>query len=510
MSTCSSMRRVARPMVAAVAAAILSVPALWAQPPGADWRDYLGGPDSAHFSPLKQIDRGSAGKLQVAWAFPTQDNGTYVFSPLVVDNVAYVIAKSGSIVALDAATGKEIWTHAFERPAGAPVGQGRGGAAAAPAARFGGGAAGARGLNYWESKDRSDRRILLSVYNQLQEIDARTGKFVESFGDHGYVDLRVGLGRDLQTVRQVQSRTPGRVFENLIILGSAPGEAYISPPGFLRAYDVLTGKLVWTFHTVPQPGEPGYETWPKDAWKYIGGVNTWGEITVDEKRGIAYFPLGSPTYDFYGADRKGDGIYGNCLLALDARTGKYLWHFQLVHHDLWDYDAAAAPQLVTVRQNGKTIDAVAQATKQGFLFVFDRVSGKPLWPIEERKVPTSNTPGEAASPTQPFPTAPPPHGRQRFTAEDLDPYYLTPEERATFKDRLASARNEGLFTPGWVSRRRWRCRGTTADPSSSPLPPTRPTASCMWSPRTSLPSSNWWIIPALPPQPLPQGAAAGM
>jgi quinoprotein glucose dehydrogenase len=439
MSIFRTRHLVSRPMVAAAAAAILSVSAPWAQRPGADWRDYLGGPDSAHFSPLKQIDRTNAGKLQVAWTFPTADDRTYVFAPLVVDNIAYVVAKSGNLVALDAGTGKEIWTFAFDR---APAG-----GAPNPAARFGGGASGARGLNYWESKDRSDRRILLPVFNQLQAIDARTGKLIESFGDRGHVDLRPGLGRDPQTIRQAQSRTPGRVFENLIILGSAPGEGYISAPGFLRAYDVVTGKPVWTFHTLPQPGEPGYETWPKDAWKYIGGVNAWGEITLDEKRGIAYFPLGSPTYDFYGADRKGDGLYGNCLLALDARTGKHLWHFQMVHHDLWDYDAAAAPQLVTVKQGGKTIDAVAQATKQGFLFVFDRVSGKPLWPIEERKVPRSDVPGESASATQPFPTAPPPHARQKFTAEDLDPYYLTPEQRANFKDRLASARNEGLFTP---------------------------------------------------------------
>jgi len=445
MYTSSVNRLAVCPVIASLAAATLGVSALWAQRLGNDWRDYLGGPDSAHYSPLKQIDRTNAGKLEVAWTYQTQENGTYIFNPLVVANVAYVIAKGGNLVALDAATGKELWTHTFEAPSGAP-GRGRAGAAT-PAARFGGGAAGARGLNYWESKDRSDRRILLPVYNQLQEIDARTGKLIQSFGDNGYVDLRVGLGREPGTVRQVQSRTPGRVFENLIILGSAPGEAYISPPGFLRAYDVLTGKLVWTFHTVPQPGEPQYDTWPKDAYKYIGGVNTWGEISVDEKRGIAYFPLGSPTYDFYGADRKGNGLYGNCLLALDARTGKYLWHFQLVHHDLWDYDAAAAPQLITVRQNGKTIDAVAQATKQGFLFAFDRVTGKPLWPVEERKVPISNTPGEAASPTQPYPTVLPPYGRQRFTVEDLDPYYLTHEERAKFKDRLLTARNEGLFTP---------------------------------------------------------------
>jgi len=426
------------------AASFFGIPALWAQTAASDWRDYLGGPDSAHYSPLKQIDRGNAGKLQVAWTFQTQDNLSYVFNPLVVDNTAYVIAKSGNLVALDAATGKEIWTHTFERPS--PP-SGASGAPRAGIFRFGGAMAGARGLNYWESKDHSDRRILVAVYNQLQEIDARTGKLIESFGNKGYVDLRVGLGRDPATIRQIQSRTPGRVFENLILLGSAPGEGYISPPGDLRAYDILSGKLVWTFHTVPRPGEPGYDTWPKDAWKYIGGVNTWGEASIDEKRGIAYFPLGSPTYDFYGADRKGNGLYGNCLLALDARTGKHLWHFQVVHHDLWDYDAAAAPQLITVKQNGKAIDAVAQATKQGFLFAFDRVTGKPLWPIEERPVPGSAVPGEAPSPTQPYPTAPPPHGRQRFTVDDLDPYYLSPEERAEMKDRLLSARNEGLFTP---------------------------------------------------------------
>ena len=444
-----------------LAAATLGISALGAQSPATDWRDYLGGPDSAHYTPLKQIDPSNAGKLQVAWTFPTQDNSDYVFNPLVVDNTAYVLAKSGSLVAVDAASGKELWTHSFAPPAAAAA-PGGGAASAAPAnvagrgpgagaavgGGRGGGAGGARGLNYWESKDQSDRRIILTISNRLQEIDARTGKSIETFGDQGGVDLRVGLGRDLQTVRQVQSRTPGRVFENLIILGSAPGEGYISPPGDLRAYDVLTGKQAWQFHTVPHPGEPYYDTWPKDAWKYIGGTNTWGEITVDAKRGIAYFPLGSPTYDFYGADRKGDGVYGNCLLALDARTGKYLWHFQLVHHDLWDYDAAAAPQLVTVQQNGRTIDAVAQATKFGFLYVFDRVTGKPLWPIEERKVPASDMPGETTSPTQPFPTAPPAYGRQRYTAADIDPYYLTPEERDLMKDRLAKAQNTGLFTPG--------------------------------------------------------------
>jgi len=204
---------------------------------------------------------------------------------------------------------------------------------------------------------------------------------------------------------------------------------------------------VWIFHTVPHPGEFGYDTWPKDAWKYIGGTNTWGEITIDEKRGIAYFPLGSPTYDFYGADRKGAGLFGDCLLALDVRTGKYLWHYQFVHHDLWDYDATSAPQLITVTHNGKTVDAVAEASKQGFLYVFDRVTGKPLWPIVERPVQQSDVPGEWSWPTQPFPTAPPPFARQKFTANDLDSFFLSPEQREEWKARLLSDRNGGLFTP---------------------------------------------------------------
>jgi quinoprotein glucose dehydrogenase len=365
----------------------MAAASLWAQSPRTDWRGYLGAPDSSHFSPLKQIGPGNVSKLEVAWSYEAGESGSYVYAPLVVDNVAFVIAKGGSIVALDAATGKEIWTHSFAPGAAQASAPGEGPAGAAPGRALGGGAGGARGLNYWESKDRSDRRILIAISNQLQELDARTGKLIQSFGNNGYVDLRVGLGRDPQTIRAAQSRTPGRVFENLVILGSAPGESYVSPPGFLRAYDVLTGKLIWTFHTVPQPGEPGHETWPKDAHKYIGGTNAWGEITLDEKRGIAFFPLGSPTYDFYGGDRKGDGLYGNCLLALDARTGKHLWHFQMVHHDLWDYDAAAAPQLITVKHNGRTIDAVAQATKQGFLFAFDRVTGKPLWPIKSARCP---------------------------------------------------------------------------------------------------------------------------
>ena len=209
---------------------------------------------------------------------------------------------------------------------------------------------------------------------------------------------------------------------------------------------------MWTFHTVPHPGEFGYDTWPKDAWKYIGGVNAWGEISVDEKRGIVYFPLGSPTYDLYGADRIGAGLFGDCLLALDARTGKRLWHYQLVHHDLWDYDPTTAPKLMTVRHDGKPVDIVVQATKFGFLYVFNRVTGEPLWPIEERPVPKSDVPGEQSWPTQPFPTKPPPYSRQMLTVNDVNPY-ADEADRARLRDQIAKAHNEGLFTPQSVDAR---------------------------------------------------------
>jgi len=387
------------------------------------WSDYGGGPDSSHFVALDQINKSNVSQLQVAWVYPTGDNHAYLFNPIVVDNVMYVLARNSSLVALDAVTGKEIWIH--ENLPGLT----------------------SRGIAYWESRNRKDRRLIFAINDYLEEIDARTGKSILTFGKNGLVDLRQGLGRDPLTINRIQTDTPGRVFGDLILLGSTPGEAYLAPPGDIRAYNVITGKLVWTFHTIPHPGEFGYETWPKDAWKYSGGANTWGEITVDGKRGIAYFPTGSPTYDYYGADRIGSNLFANSLVALDARTGKRLWHFQLVHHDLWDYDTTAAPQLLTVTHNGKRVDVVAQSSKQGFLYVFDRVTGKPLWPIEERPVPKSLMPGEEAWPTQPFPTAPPPFARQKATADDVNPYILTTDERTAWKKRIAAMRNEGLYTP---------------------------------------------------------------
>lgn len=386
------------------------------------WRDYGGGPDQSKYVDFDQITKENVKDLAVAWFYPTGDNKTYQFNPLVVDNVMYVLAKNNSLVALEASTGKELWIHANLNGI----------------AR--------RGINYWESKDGKDKRLLFQINNYLQAIDAVTGESILTFGDKGLVDLRQGFDRDPKTLARAQSGTPGKIFENLLILGSGTGESYMSTPGYLRAFDVLTGKIVWTFHTIPKPGEFGYDTWPEDAYQYVGGVNVWGEISVDEERGIAYFPLGSPTFDYYGADRKGSNLFGNCILALDARTGKRLWHYQIVHHDLWDYDLTSAPQLVTVDHDGKKIDAVAVATKHGFLFVFDRVSGEPLWPIEERPVPPSHVKGEEAWPTQPFPTVLPPISRQEMTAADLDSVFLTEEEIQMWKTKLDSIQT-GLFVP---------------------------------------------------------------
>jgi quinoprotein glucose dehydrogenase len=386
------------------------------------WTDYGGGADSSKYIEAAEITRANVAQLRRVWTYPMGDEAVYQFNPIVVDRTMYVLARNSSLVALDAISGKEKWIHAGLRGI----------------AR--------RGVNYWESADRSDRRLLFQINDYLQAIDATTGKSILSFGKNGLVDLREGVGRDPSLIGRVQSNTPGRIYRNLILLGSAPGEGYLSPPGTLRAYDVTSGALVWAFHTVPHPGEDGYETWPKDAWKYVGGANTWGEISVDAARGIAYFPTGSATYDYYGADRLGSNLYANSLIALDANTGKRLWHFQVVHHDLWDYDLTAAPQLVTVRHGGRTIDAVAQATKQGFLFVFDRVTGAPLWPIEERPIPKSEMPGEVTWPTQPFPTRPAPFARQSMTESDLTPFFLTPAERAQWIERLRHAKH-GLYAP---------------------------------------------------------------
>ena len=340
------------------------------------WRDYGGSADSAQYSALKQINRSNVSRLKVAWTYPIGDGNKYLFNPLVVDDLMYVLGKGNSIVALNAATGAVVWTHS-----------------PGPGTRV----IVTRGINYWESKDRSDRRVLFAANQLLRAIDARTGKPIATFGNNGTVDLREGLGRDPKSLTVLQSMSPGRVFEDLLILGTATNQGYGSAPGDIRAFDVRTGKVVWTFHTIPHPGEFGYDTWPKDAWQKVGGANVWSEMSVDTERGILYAPTASAKYNFYGADRLGANLFADCLLALNARTGKRLWHFQMVHHDIWDYDDPTAPKLLTVRHEGKNVAAVAQVSKQGWVWVFDRVTGKPLWPIEERPVPATDMPQDKTS-----------------------------------------------------------------------------------------------------------------
>jgi glucose dehydrogenase len=387
------------------------------------WPAYLGGPGSEQYSWLTQINKNNVKNLEVVWTYPTGEKGNYLFNPLVTDGTMYVLAKDNSIVALDAVTGKERWTHPNK------------------------GAVTQRGINYWESKDHSDRRLFYLNAGFLTAIDARTGNTIQSFGDNGRVDIRVGLDRDIDSFQPLQTNNPGRVFENLFIIPlPARGDNYAAVPADVHAYDTRTGKLVWVFHSVPHPGEFGYETWPKDFWKTGGGVHNWNEFSIDDKRGIAYIPFGTGRYDFYGANRHGQNLFGNSVVALDARTGKRLWHFQTVHHDLWDYDLPTAPRLLNVKHDGKTVEAIAQPTKQGFLFVFNRLTGEPLWPVEERPVPKSDVPGEEAWPTQPFPTKPPPFARQSFTEKDINPY-ITEAEQAMMRQEMKVYRNEGIFTP---------------------------------------------------------------
>jgi glucose dehydrogenase len=387
--------------------------------PYTTWRAYSGGADSSQYSALNQINKSNVSQLEVVWTFPI--TGIVIFNPLVVDGVIYLQASGNTLAAVDAATGKEIWRRQMQ------------------------GGIGGRGMNYWESADHSDRRLLFIAGGYLTALTAQTGDPIPGFGDNGRVDLRIALQR--QAAQPLHTGNPGRVFENTIIVSlPAQGAGYDATPADVQAYDVRTGRIQWVFHSIPYPGEYGYDTWPPEAYKKSGGVHNWSELTIDERRGIAFINFGSPRFDFYGGDRRGNNLFGNSLVALDARTGKRLWHYQLVHHDLWDYDLPQAPKLLTIRQNGRTIDVVAQATKQGFLFVFERESGRPIWPIEERPVPPSDVPGEHSSPTQPFPTRPAPFARQTFTENDINPY-LPRTEREALVQRFKFLRNDGLFTP---------------------------------------------------------------
>jgi glucose dehydrogenase len=403
---------------AVVVAAVSSV--LGAAQATREWRDYAGGPDSSRFVAATQITKANVGQLQVAWTFPDGDTD---FNPLVVRDTIYTRARGNTIVAVDAATGTQRW--------------------ASPEIK----AFVIRGINYWESPDGKDRRIFVSTLNRLQAFDASTGQRLTSFGTDGVVDLREGLDRDPAKVQQ-QSRLPGKVFGNLIILGSATNTEYTSAPGDIRAFDVRTGAHVWSFRTIPRKGEFGADTWPENARATVGGANAWAEMSVDPVRGIVYVPTGSGKYNFFGGYRRGDNLFSDSLIALDVKTGARKWHFQTVHHDIWDLDNNSAPQLTTITHGGKKVDIVAMASKTGYLYVFDRATGKPIWPIEERPVPQKTTvPGQYLSPTQPFPTRPEPFARQSFTVDDLNPHILTDEQRAQFRERIQKARNEGPFTP---------------------------------------------------------------
>jgi glucose dehydrogenase len=387
------------------------------------WSQYLGGADSSQYSALDQINKSNVTQLRVVWTYSTADTRSYRFNPLVVDGTMYVLARNNSIVALDPETGSEKWSHRNE------------------------GGVTDRGINYWESADRTDRRLLYLNAGSLKAIDARTGNNIAAFGDNGRVDVRVGLHRDVSRIRPLQTNNPGRIYQNLMIVSlPAGGPGYVASPGDIHAYDVRSGKLEWVFHTVPEKGEVGAETWPEAALENGSGVHNWSELTLDEARGIVYIPTGTARYDFYGGNRHGANLFANSIVALDAKTGKRIWHFQTVHHDLWDYDLANAPKLLTVKHDGRDVDVVAAASKHGFLFVFDRASGRPLWPIEERPVPQSDVPGEQTSPTQPFPTLPPPFARQSFTERDINPY-LSEEAQAKLREKMRGYVNKGLFTP---------------------------------------------------------------
>jgi quinoprotein glucose dehydrogenase len=391
------------------------------------WSVYKADAHSSSYADLEQINKSNVSQLQLAWTFLPEDArgnriGNSECNPIVVDGVMYLTSARHRLYAIDAVTGKARWSHdAFEGGEGGGI---------------------YRGVTYWE--DANDKRILYTAGDQLYALDATTGRPIESFGQGGRVSMNVGLRGD-SSVISVRPTSPGIIFKDLIIMGAEVSELYGAEPGYIRAYDVRSGKLVWTFHTIPHPGEFGYDTWPKDAWKSVGGVNDWSGMSLDADRGIVFLALGSPSYDFYGADRHGQNLFGNSVVALDAATGAYRWHFQTVHHDLWDYDLPAPPNLITIKRDGKMVDAVAQTTKTGFLFVLDRETGKPIFPVEERPVPVSYIPGEQASPTQPFPTQPLPYARQSMKEEDLTSY--SPVAHDSLVARFRRLRNEGLFTP---------------------------------------------------------------
>ena len=381
---------------------------------------YGGGPEQTRYSPLTQINRANVARLAPAWTYDTRETGAMQTQPVVVGDVLYGYTPTHKAFAINAATGAPIWTFDSGIKGSGPN----------------------RGVMYWSSG--GERRVFAAVDNRIYALDAAAGKPIPTFGAAGFIDLRQNLGRDPQT-QGVRLTSPGVVYKDLMIVGGRVGEGLPTSPGDVRAYDVRSGALRWSFHTIPHPGEFGYETWPAHAWEYGGGANSWPGMALDERRGIVYVPTGSAASDFYGADRLGDDLFANSLLALDAATGKRIWHFQVVRHDMWDRDLPSPPTLVTVRRDGRTIDAVAQSTKHGFVFLFDRETGRPLFPIEYRKFPATTVPGEMGNESQPMPARPAPFARQLLTADLLS--NRTPETHQWAFEQFKTFVSAGQFVP---------------------------------------------------------------
>lgn len=412
----------------------------------ADWPVYLGDKAATHYSALDQINKSNVARLKVAWSYDTGDRGEFQSNALVIDGVLYTASPSRKVIALKAATGKEVWT--FD-PKTVRAGE--------PGRRQ-------RGVVYWASGN--DRRIFTGSGTYLYALDAATGKLITSFGDNGSIHLGAGVEvHNRDGPPSVVINTPGIIYKDLYIVGGLT-----SGPGTIRAYDVRTGKMKWIFYIIPRPGEYGYHSWPPEAYKTAGGASNWSGMALDEQRGIVYVPTETAEPDFWGGDRHGANLFANTLLALDANTGKRLWHYQLVHHDLLDKDLPTPPVLLTVRRRGLTIDAVAQGTKNGLLFVFDRVTGEPLWPIHEVPVPQNELPGEQTWPTQPVPTKPPPLTRQIYTPYDVSTISREANELTALRLKQvgsygafpAPSLKETIIFPGFDGGMEWG--GAAADP----------------------------------------------
>jgi quinoprotein glucose dehydrogenase len=402
-----------------------------------DWSNYNGDKLSSHYSSLAQIDTNNVQKLKIAWVFKSNDADTAGGSvietnPVIIDGVLYGVSPKLKLFALNASTGENLWTFDPFKLSNRRTQEGRSFNIC-------------RGIAYWSDKDSS--RIFYSVGSNLIAVDSKKGEIVSTFGDHGIVDLHAGLDKSDQG-KYISATSPGVIYKDLLIIGSAVNETEDAASGHIRAFNIHSGNLEWVFHTIPQPGEFGYDTWEdKEAWKYTGGANCWTGMTLDEKRGIVYIPTGSATPDQYGGFRKGQNLFANCLLALDAATGKHIWHYQTVHHDVWDMDANVPPNLVTIKRGGKEIDAVVQMTKPGFVFVFNRENGEPIFPIDEVPADTNTTLiGEKLWPTQPIPRLPKPIGRSIFKVDDIDPDISdSSREKVIEKLSLLVNANESAF-----------------------------------------------------------------